>query len=119
MACLAGRPGRTLRLLLWRVTSRDFTERERIILWRLRPHLYPLYRRRHVVRSGAADLTRRQRELLGLVAAGSTDRQIGRQLGITESTVRKHLQHAFERLNVNSRAAAVARAFPLGDMPPA
>jgi DNA-binding CsgD family transcriptional regulator len=119
MACLAGRPGRTLRLLLWRGPSRDFTERERTIVWLLRPHLYRLYRQRHVARSGAADLTPRQRQLLGLVAAGSTDRQIARQLGITESTVRKHLQHAFERLHVNSRAAAVVRAFRVTDLPPA
>jgi DNA-binding CsgD family transcriptional regulator len=115
--CLAGAPGRTLRLAAFRGAGRDFTDRDRTILWLLRPHLYQLYRQRHEARSGGADLTQRQRELLRLVAAGHTDRQIARRSGIAESTVRKHLQHAFERLHVNSRAAAVARAFPPGDLP--
>jgi DNA-binding CsgD family transcriptional regulator len=111
-ACLAGTPGRTLRLAAFRPAGRDFTDRERTILWLLRPHLYQMYRQRNGIRSGAADLTQRQRQLLRLVAAGRTDRQIARQVGIAESTVRKHLQHVFERLQVNSRAAAVTRAFP-------
>lgn len=118
-ACLAGAPGRTLRLAAFRGAGRDFTDRDRTILWLLRPHLYQLYRQRRGPRTGGADLTQRQRQLLRLVAAGHTDRQIARHAGIAESTVRKHLQHAFERLQVNSRAAAVARAFPPDDLPPA
>lgn len=117
--CLAGTPGRTLRLAAFRDTGRDFTERDRSILWLLRPHLYQMYRQRQAARSGAAYLTQRQRELVRLVAAGRTDRQIARQLGIAESTVRKHLQHVFERLQVTNRAAAAAavRAFAEDDLP--
>lgn len=117
-ACLAGAPGRTLRLAAFRGAGRDFTDRDRTILWLLRPHLYQLYRQRHRTRSGTAHLTQRQRQLLRLVATGQTDRQIARQVGIAETTVRKHLQHVFERLQVNSRAAAVARAFLPDDLPP-
>ncbi|NUR72823.1 MAG: helix-turn-helix transcriptional regulator [Hamadaea sp.] len=106
--CLAGAPGRTLRLAAFRDTGRDFTDRDRTILWLLRPHLYQMYRQRQAARSGAATLTQRQRELLRLVAAGHTDRQIARRLGIAESTVRKHLQNVFERLQVANRAAAAA-----------
>ena len=78
-------------------------------------HLFRLYRQRRAARSDTARLTPRQHQLLGLVAAGRTDRQIGRELGIAESTARKHLQHIFARLNVSSRTAAVVRAFPPPD----
>jgi DNA-binding NarL/FixJ family response regulator len=52
--------------------------------------------------------------VLRLVAAGYTNRQIGLRLRISEGTVRTHLEHIFERLEVPSGAAAVARAFPDG-----
>jgi DNA-binding CsgD family transcriptional regulator len=114
ITCLGGVPGRTLRLVLSRGPGRDFNERERAALWLLRPHLYQIYQRRRQARAGTVDVTPRQRELLRLVASGHTNRQIGRHLRISEFTVRKHLEHIFERLRVSSRAAAVARAFPHG-----
>jgi DNA-binding CsgD family transcriptional regulator len=114
IACVGGLPGRTVRLLMWRGPGRDFSERDRAIVWLLRPHLYRLYRDRRRTEPGPASLTERQHELLRLVAVGYTNRQIGRRLGVTESTVRKHLEHVFARLQVASRTAAVARAFPDG-----
>jgi DNA-binding NarL/FixJ family response regulator len=57
-------------------------------------------------------LTPRQWELLRMVAAGHTNTQIGRRLGISEGTVRTHLENIYERLHVSSRTAAVTRAFP-------
>ena len=56
----------------------------------------------------AERLTKRQPELLDLVAAGLTNRQVARQLGLSEGTVRRHLENIFTRLGVNSRTAAVA-----------
>jgi DNA-binding NarL/FixJ family response regulator len=47
-----------------------------------------------------------------LVAAGLTNAQIARQLGVAEGTVRIHLGNVYERLKVSSRTAAVARVFP-------
>ena len=47
------------------------------------------------------DLTPRQWEILHGVAAGATNRQIGHRLGVSEATVRKHLEHVFERLHVS------------------
>lgn len=113
VACLGGKPGQTLRMVLARGPGPDFSERDRAVVWLLRPHLLRLYRDR---RAGAqtAGLTPRQRELMLLLAAGGTNRQIGRRLGVSESTVRKHLEHIFERLQVTGRAAAVTRAFPHG-----
>jgi DNA-binding NarL/FixJ family response regulator len=57
-------------------------------------------------------LTPRQTGLLQLVAAGRTNAQIARRLGISEGTVRTHLENIYERLHVSSRTAAVTRAFP-------
>ena len=57
-------------------------------------------------------LTPRQNELLHLLAAGRTNTQIARQLGISEGTVRTHLENIYQKLGVSSRTAAVTRAFP-------
>jgi DNA-binding NarL/FixJ family response regulator len=54
----------------------------------------------------------RQTGLLQLVAAGHTNTQIARLLGISEEAVRTHLENIYERLHVSSRTAAVTRAFP-------
>ena len=54
-------------------------------------------------------LTPRHWELLDLLAAGHTNAQIARRLGVTEGTVRKHLQNIYSRLQVSSRTAAVMR----------
>lgn len=54
------------------------------------------------------DLTPRQREIVGLIARGASDREIGGRLGITTSTTQKHVQGLLRRLDVPNRAAAVA-----------
>jgi DNA-binding NarL/FixJ family response regulator len=58
----------------------------------------------------AGGLTRRQAEVLGLVAQGRTDRQIAAALGLSEETVGRHLSAVFRTLGVSSRAAATAAA---------
>lgn len=55
-------------------------------------------------------LSPRQREILTLVAAGRTSKEIASILGISESTVNWHLSNAFTRLGASSRAEAVALA---------
>jgi DNA-binding NarL/FixJ family response regulator len=54
------------------------------------------------------ELTPRQREIVGLIARGASDREIGGRLGITTSTAQKHVQALLRRLDVPNRAAAVA-----------
>jgi DNA-binding CsgD family transcriptional regulator len=74
------------------------------------PHLHAAYlttTRRH---AGYVELTGRQREILRLVAAGRSYRQISRELGLSEATVRKHLDDIFARLGVTKRTAAAACA---------
>jgi DNA-binding CsgD family transcriptional regulator len=111
-AGLSAGPRRKVRLYLYRGPGLDFSERDRAVLTLLRPHLHQAYldaeRRRHPV----PRLTARQKDLLHLLAAGHTNTQIARRLGISEGTVRTHLENIYERLHVSSRTAAVTRAFP-------
>jgi DNA-binding NarL/FixJ family response regulator len=65
-------------------------------------------------RAAAADehgLTARELEVLRLVAAGKTNREIAAALVISERTVARHLQNIFAKLRVSSRTAASAFAF--------
>ena len=112
MVCLPAGPGRSLRMIFFRGAGADFSERDRGLLALLRPHLHEAYRAAERRRGGTPELTRRQRELLRLVADGYTNAQIGRRLGLAEGTVRKHLENIFARLHVSSRTAAVIQAFP-------
>lgn len=55
----------------------------------------------------AAQLSLRQRECLDLVGQGLTSKQIGRELGLSPSTVDNHIRSALERLSVSDRMSAV------------
>jgi DNA-binding NarL/FixJ family response regulator len=61
-----------------------------------------------------SDLTDREQEVLGLMAHGHTNRQIGEVLLITPNTVKKHVDHILQKLRVSNRAAAVAVAVQAG-----
>lgn len=54
-------------------------------------------------------LTAREEEVFALVARGARDREIGNQLGLTESTVKKHVQNILRKLDARNRTEAVAR----------
>lgn len=62
----------------------------------------------------APRLTARETEILGLVAAGLSNPDIAARLVIGESTVKTHLLHVFEKLEVSDRTRAVTRAMELG-----
>ncbi|PTR30485.1 LuxR family two component transcriptional regulator [Rhodococcus sp. OK519] len=66
-----------------------------------------LYRRMQQPR---ADLSAREVEVLALVAQGLSNRAIAKELFVSEATVKSHLVHAFTKLEVDSRTAAVAAA---------
>lgn len=59
-------------------------------------------------------LSEREREVLALMVRGYGNRQIAAALVITPNTVKKHVDHIFHKLGVNSRAAAVATAVRSG-----
>lgn len=67
--------------------------------------------------SRLAELTDREREVLGLMVQGYTNRQIGEVLLITPNTVKKHVDHILQKLRVSNRAGAVAAALQSG-LPP-
>jgi DNA-binding NarL/FixJ family response regulator len=65
-----------------------------------------------------APLSQRELEVLELIAQGATNREAGKRLFISETTVKTHLLHVYAKLGVNDRAAAVATAFSRGYLTP-
>ncbi|MFF4161732.1 response regulator [Streptomyces sp. NPDC001741] len=63
---------------------------------------------------GNESLSAREREVLGLVARGTSNREIAAELFISEATVKTHLTHVFAKLGAKDRAAAVAVAYERG-----
>jgi DNA-binding NarL/FixJ family response regulator len=59
--------------------------------------------------SEMSTLTKREQEILGLLAKGFLYKEIADQLGITLSTVRAHLHTVYEKLHVQSRTEAVVK----------
>jgi DNA-binding CsgD family transcriptional regulator len=108
---LPTRPGRTRRIGFWR-SNRDFSERDRLALQLLRPHLYEVYLDAERRRRGIPHVSRREREVLHLVAQGHSNADIARMLFISVGTVRKHMEHVFDRTGVRTRSAAAALALP-------
>jgi DNA-binding CsgD family transcriptional regulator len=60
-------------------------------------------------------LTDRHREVLRHLAAGLSTEEIARQMFVSPTTVRKHIENIFARLGVSSRAAAVAQGLQLAE----
>lgn len=68
--------------------------------------------------AGRTALSPRETEVLELIAAGRTNREAAKQLFVSEATVKTHLLHAYAKLGVNDRAAAVAAAYSRGYLKP-
>ncbi|WP_405095951.1 response regulator [Micromonospora sp. NBC_01412] len=66
------------------------------------------------LRTPRAALTRREVEVLVLVAEGLSNQAVGQRLHLTEGTVKSHLAHVYAKLGVDSRTAAVVAATDLG-----
>jgi len=64
--------------------------------------------------TGTGRLSPRERQVLQLVADGYENKQIARELEISEATVKTYLRGVFDRLDVSSRAGAVAVGLRLG-----
>ena len=67
-----------------------------------------------VAQSLPGGLSAREAEVLTLVAKGLTNRDVARQLVISEKTVASHVSHIFTKLGLTSRAAATAYAYEHG-----
>ncbi|MBP0590036.1 alpha/beta fold hydrolase [Paraburkholderia sp. LEh10] len=66
-----------------------------------------------------ASLTRREREIVELMAGGRDNAQIAARLGLSEKTVRNHITNIFSKLSVESRAQAIVMARKAGFDAPA
>jgi DNA-binding CsgD family transcriptional regulator len=111
LVCLPPVGGLERRLMLAREPGDlPFTERDRLLLTLLRPHLVNLRDRVEAERRTVPALTARQLELLRRVAMGHSNRRVARDLGLSEGTVRKHLENVYARLGVHSRTEALALA---------
>ena len=62
-------------------------------------------------------LTQREHEILGLIARGLSNREIGAALFVSENTVKTHSSRLFEKMQVNRRVQAVQRGKELGLIP--
>ncbi len=72
-----------------------------------------LSRRLAALRLGPA-ITPREREILTLIAAGRANKEIAAALDVSEDTVKRHVSHILEKLDVNDRAQATAEAIRRG-----
>jgi DNA-binding CsgD family transcriptional regulator len=104
-------PGRTRYVWLAR-DRRDFGERDRLVLAVLRPHLSEVFLDAERRRRGVPRLSPREMEVLRLAAQGHSNAEIARALFISVATVRKHMEHVFDRTGVRNRAAAAALVLP-------
>lgn len=62
-------------------------------------------------------ITPREHEILGLIAEGLSNREIGERLFVSENTVKTHSSRVFEKLGVNRRVQAVQKGRELGLIP--
>lgn len=69
---------------------------------------------RRMRRSDAETLTVREVEVIGLVAKGTSNKEIAKRLWISETTVKGHLFRAFDKLGVRDRTSAVTEALRRG-----
>jgi DNA-binding CsgD family transcriptional regulator len=99
---------------IWRDRKRhDFSSEDLQLLDLVRPALVAALERSRARRpasplllASARDrLSPREREVAELVACGQTDKEIARRLAISPTTVRTHVEHAYQKLGVNSRVA--------------
>jgi LuxR family maltose regulon positive regulatory protein len=68
-------------------------------------------------RAGTILLTQREAEIIGHVAEGLSNKEIAAKLFLSTETVKKHLYNAYQKLEVDSRVTALAKARALGILP--
>lgn len=64
--------------------------------------------------TGRSLLSPRERQIIGLITEGLSTKEIARVLGTSDGTVKTHRKNLYDKLNVSSRSAAIARAKDLG-----
>lgn len=64
--------------------------------------------------AGFEDLTPAERRVLDCIAAGLNNAQIADRLGISPKTVRNHINHVFDKLDLHDRSKVIVRAREAG-----
>ncbi len=122
IACVLPRRGPLIIGIALNRRGRDFNARERTLLAYAAPHLARAHERSQLLCELHATsappsahrvlaergLSPREIEVLALIARGKSNPEVGDILGISSRTVKKHLEHVFGKLGVNSRTAAAA-----------
>lgn len=67
-----------------------------------------------VSRAGSSPLSERETQILRCISEGGSNKEVARQLGISPSTVRTHVESMFRKLQCTTRAAATLKALSLG-----
>ncbi|MFB9836761.1 response regulator [Actinoallomurus acaciae] len=67
-----------------------------------------------VRRPSDGTLSKREREVLALIADGTTNREAAKRLFVSEATIKTHLLHIYDKLGVRDRASAVGEAYKRG-----
>ena len=87
-------------------------------LWLTHPRTLPLIPVESRHRTGEASLSDRQVQILTLVRTGKTNREIGRVLGFSESTIKLELRHLMDVFRLGNRMELAQRAASLGLLSP-
>jgi DNA-binding CsgD family transcriptional regulator len=111
-ASLPALPGHFRKVTFWRWDGPEFSERDRLVAQLLRPHLWELFLDSQRRFGRVPKLTPREWEVLRLAGHGYGNRDIARKLFISVATVRKHLEHIFDRTGTRTRTAAAALMLP-------
>lgn len=79
-----------------------------------RSHIPAVVAERLAERMGAPELTARELEVLKLIVAGNSNKEIGTALGISEATVKTHINNLLSKLGVTDRTQAATSALQRG-----
>ena len=121
---LPNEPTHVLAVVLNR-KDRDYSDDERDLVNRARPFLVQAYRNalEHAAGSSAPaelvpallreGLTEREAAVIELIALGRSNRDVASRLGVSERTVEKHLERAYQKLGTTTRSGAAGRAWGL------
>jgi DNA-binding NarL/FixJ family response regulator len=65
-------------------------------------------------KAASGPLSERETEILRRISTGASNKEVARDLGISPSTVRTHVESVFRKLQCSTRAAATLKALTLG-----
>jgi two-component system nitrate/nitrite response regulator NarL len=113
---IANSEGLSTRLIFFTASIED---RELVVLAAAGPtadHAVPREQRGIVVTENALTvLTDRERQIMRLVSEGLSNKEIGRRLNISDGTIKQHLHHVYQKLEISNRTVLAALAISQND----